>query len=420
MKNNSTSGLLDSYRILDLTDERGLMCGKLLGDLGADVLKVEKPRGDDARRKGPFYRDKPDPEKSMSWFALNASKRGITLDIESEEGKKIFRQLVKSADCIIESFFRGYLDNLGLGYNDLVKINPEIILTSITPFGATGPYKDYKASDLTLWALSGLLFICGDPDRPPIRISLPQSYLHASTDAATGTAMALYHRGLTHRGQQVHVSIFKSMERVAYMAHTVWDARRKIQRRPGGGLKIPPRGTVTPLIWQCKDGYVAFYLFGGQMGAVSNPALSAWMEEEGVATDTMINMNWLKFDIGNTPQQEIDREIVIPISTFFKKHTQSELWDGGVKRRVMVYPVNNASGVLKDKQLKEREFWIEIEHPELNDTITYPGAFIKTEEELCRIRNRAPLIGEHNDEIYGRELGFSKRELSELKEKNVI
>lgn len=412
--------MLMPYRVLDLTNEMGLMCGKLLGDLGADVIKVEKPGGDDARNTGPFYHDKPDPEKSLFWFSLNTSKRGITLDIETPKGKELFKRLVKVSDCIVESFAPGYLDNIGLGYPALCRVNPSIIVTSITPFGQSGPYKDYKASDLTLWALSGLLFICGDPDRPPVRISLPQSYLHAGADGATGTVMAIYHRGISGKGQQVHVSILKAMERVAYTAYTLWDGRGKILRRPGSALKIPPLGTTTPVIWQCRDGYVAFYLFGGAMGAVSNPALTKWMDEEGLASDMMKAMDWPKFDIGRTPQENIDRDITGPISEFFKRHTQKELWDGGVRRRVMVYPVNDAKGVLNEGQLRERSFWVELVHSELEDSIVYPGAFIKTEDQICRIRCRAPLVGEHNEEIYGKELGIPSHEVLALKEAGVI
>jgi crotonobetainyl-CoA:carnitine CoA-transferase CaiB-like acyl-CoA transferase len=413
-------GFLLPYRILDLTDDRGLMCGKLLGDLGADVIKVEKPGGDPARAIGPFYQDVEDPERSLYWFSLNTSKRGITLDVTKPKGRDIFKQLVKDSDCVLESFQPGYLDRLGLGYHELCEVKPDLVMTSITGFGETGPYQGYKDSDITLWALSGLLYICGDQDRAPVRISVEQSYFHAGADGAAGTVMALYHRGVSGVGQHVHVSILKAMERVAYTAYTLWDARRKILRRAGSALRIPPLGTVTPLIWPCKDGYVAFYLFGGNMGAVSNPELTRWMEEEGLASERMKAMDWPQFDIGRTPQEDIDREIVGPISEFFRRHTQKELWDGGVTRRVMVYPVNDARGVLNDSQLAEREFWRQIDHPHLHDALPYPGPFIKTEEGLCEVRHRAPMVGEHNDDIYGKELRISKKDRIKLKAERII
>lgn len=411
---------LKPYRILDLTDGHGLFCGKLLRDLGAEVIKIEKPGGDDGRNVEPFYRNIPDPEKSLYWFALNTGKRGITLDITDPRGKEIFKQLVQTSDCVLESYHPGYLESLGLGYQELSLLKPDLIMTSITPFGNQGPYRNFKDSDLVIWALSGLLFICGDPDRPPVRISLEQSYWHAGADGAAGTVMALYHRGQTGQGQMVEISILKAMERVAYAAHILWDARGKILRRPGSALRIPPLGTTTPLIWSCRDGYVAFYLFGGNMGAVSNPALTQWMAEENMASEFMKKMNWPKFDIGKTPQEEIDREVIKPMAEFFKRHTKKELWDGGVERRVMIYPVNDAGGVLNDSQLKERNFWVDIEHSALDDTLRYPGPFIKVEGDLCRVRGKAPAIGEDNDEIYLKEMQINRDELANLKAGGVI
>ena len=180
--------LLSPYRVLDLTDEKGLLCGKILGDMGADVIKIERPGGDSARQLGPFYHDDPDPEKSLYWFAFNTNKRGITLNIESADGLDVFKRLVKSADFVVESFAPGHMDRLGIGYRDLEQINPGVILVSITPFGQSGPYVErlYKDTDMILWALGGMMAICGDPDRPPNQISFPHAYLHGGAEAAQG------------------------------------------------------------------------------------------------------------------------------------------------------------------------------------------------------------------------------------------
>ena len=162
-----TEPLLGSHRVLDLTDEKGWFCGKILGDLGADVIKVEKPGGDPARNTGPFYHDIIEPEKSLYWMALNTNKKGITLDIETPDGREIFKKLLKTADVVIESFAPGYMDKLGLGYSELSKINPGIILTSVSGFGQEGPYRDYKAPDIVVRALGGLIYTVGEADRPP-------------------------------------------------------------------------------------------------------------------------------------------------------------------------------------------------------------------------------------------------------------
>ncbi|MCP4683980.1 MAG: CoA transferase, partial [bacterium] len=185
----------NGFRVLDLTDEKGHLCGKILGDFGADVIKIERPGGDPARNRGPFYKDIADPEKSLLWFAFNTSKKGITLDIASNDGQDIFKRLVKTADLVIESFEPGYLDRLGLGYADLEKIKPDIILTSITPFGQTGPHAHYKATDLVGVATGGLARILGDLGRAPVRMSCePQAYCQAGVHGAVGSMVAIYHR----------------------------------------------------------------------------------------------------------------------------------------------------------------------------------------------------------------------------------
>src|SRR5512136_445244 len=162
--------MLSPYRVLDLADEKGILCGKVLGDLGADVIAIEPPRGSPARLVGPYYHDEPDPEKSLFWFAYATSKRGVTLNIETDDGKDIFRRLVEKSDIVVETFHPGYLDSIGLGYQDLEKINPGVILVSITPFGQTGPYRDYKGPDIVVWGMSGMMYPIGDADRPPVRI----------------------------------------------------------------------------------------------------------------------------------------------------------------------------------------------------------------------------------------------------------
>ena len=219
-KNTKNEAMLSLYRVLDLTDEKGLFCGKLLGDLGADVIKIERPGGNPARNIGPFYHDEPQSEKSLFWWAFNTSKRGITLDIENAEGQENFKKLVDTADFIIESFPPGYLAKLGLDYPALQQINPGIIMVSISPFGQTGPYKDFKGPDIVVWAMGGHMYPFGDADRPPVRISHhSQAYLHAGVEAAVGAMMALYHRQMTGQGQQVDLSI---QDTIAWTTFLLW------------------------------------------------------------------------------------------------------------------------------------------------------------------------------------------------------
>ena len=204
------NSLLDGIRVLDLTDDKGFLCGRILAEMGADVIKVEKPGGDVSRNKGPFYHDEPEPEKSLTWFAYNLNKRGITLDIDARDGQAIFFKLIKKADIVIESFPVGYMQQIGFDYVKLKELNRRIIMTSITPFGQTGPYKDFVASDIVVQAMSGYLYLCGDPAHPPMRISIPQVYLHASGEAATATMIALYHRESSGEGQYIDCLLYTS------------------------------------------------------------------------------------------------------------------------------------------------------------------------------------------------------------------
>ena len=146
--------MLSCYRVLDLSNEKGFLCGRALGDFGADVIKIERPGGEPGRNIGPFYHDEVDPEKSLYWFAVNAGKRGITLDIETADGREILKELLKKADFLIESFRPGYMDSIGLGYDELSRLNSGLVMTSITPFGQTGPWADYQADDIVLVVIS--------------------------------------------------------------------------------------------------------------------------------------------------------------------------------------------------------------------------------------------------------------------------
>ncbi len=411
-------GILSPYRVLDLAGESGLFCGKILGDLGADVIKIEPPGGDPARRIGPFYHDEPDPEKSLFWFAYNTSKRGITLNIETADGREIFKRLARTADFVIETFRPGYLDHLGLGYADLEKLNRKLILVSITPFGQSGPYKDWKTSELVAWAIGGNMAPWGDADRPPYHVSYhSQSFLCAGADGAMGAMLALIDRNNTGEGQQVDVSIQEAVLQNTEHITSAWDLAHRIQRR---GVEATGANVMARLtrLWPCKDGYVSWFFWGGVMSVRTNVPLVKWMESEGYADEYLLNFNWEKF--GNqTTQEEIDR-IEAPTAKFFLAHTKKELFEGAVRTNTQVYPVNTPADIVGDEQLAARKFWVQLDHPELGTRITYPGPFAMTNEAQPCPTRRAPLIGEHNQEIYEGELGLSKEEIVALRQAGVI
>jgi len=413
------NGLLDSYRVLDLTNEKGFLCGKILADLQADVIKIERPGGDESRNLGPFYHDIPDAEKSLYWFAYNLNKRGITLDIESRDGQQIFKKLVETADFVIESFAPDYLDNLGLGYAAMSKINPRVIMTSITPFGSNGPYKNYKASDIVVMAMGGLMYITGNPDQPPLRISLPQAFLLASAHGAAASMVAHFYRETSGEGQHVDVSAQECVLWEIANAIPLWELNQNILRRAGSYMTGRWTGTKQRLLWRCRDGYVLFYVLGGAFGAKTNKAIVAWMEEENIVPDYLKAFNWDVFDMANQTQEMQDL-IEVPIADLFMKYTKEELYNEAQKRGIMLCPVCTSKDILENTQLKSRDFWVEVNHPELSTSIMYPGAFTKLSQTPLTIKHRAPLIGEHNLDIYQGELGLSHSELAALQQRGVI
>jgi len=428
MISSSTEGLLSPYRILDLTNERGFLSGKLLGDLGADVIKIERPGGDPARALGPFYHDEKEPEKSLYWWAFNVNKRGVTLDITTDDGRKIFKRLVERADIVIESFDPGYLDALGLGYPELKSINPAVIMASVSNFGQTGPYKDFKASDLTLWALSGTGYVTGDDDRAPLMPSFPIGYFFAAMSAVIGAMVAVYHRTLTGIGQHVDAPAQLGLAWPSGAeVQGLWDAEQIIVKRSGAIWKRAQTGTSgtgvkyvnLPLIYPCKDGGVRFVPFVDLGMLPSTVGMTEWIIEEGMASETLKNLDWREWN-WQTVSEEVVADIVGSFRKFFLSHSKAELWEGAQKRHIQLYPLLTPSDELAFDQLRIREYWENVDHPELGATITYPGAFVKLSEAPCRIRYRAPLVGEHNEEIYEKELGFSGEEMKSLKQAGVI
>jgi benzylsuccinate CoA-transferase BbsE subunit/naphthyl-2-methylsuccinate CoA transferase subunit len=412
-------GLLSPYRVLDLCDEKGVMCGRILGDFGADVIKVERPGGDRCRNIGPFYHDIAHPEKSLFWFAYCANKRGITLNIESADGREIFRKLVKTADVVVESFPPGYMDSLGLGYTEFLRVNPGLIMTSITPFGQTGPYKHFKGPDLVTWSIGGMTQVSGSPNRPPLRVSFPQSYPHGGAVGAVGTIFALYYRTVSGEGQYVDVSIQEQVVRILCNVRQFWDVCHINLSRAGQHRIGLSAASNNRLIWQCKDGYVSFNTaFSAGPGGRSNQALVDWMNSEGIKDDYLNSIDWSRYSVAQTTEEQFAR-MEIPISKFFMKHTMTELFEGAIERRAMIYPAYSAKEIAEDTQLRDREFLQELEHPEIGETITYPGAFVKLSATESGLSRRAPLIGEHNKEVYA-ELGLSDKDLLILKQSGVI
>lgn len=423
---NDQARLLSGFRILDLTDEKGDMCGKILGDFGAEVIKVEPPGGSSARHTGPFYQNDPDPQKSLSWFAFNTSKRGITLNLETADGREILRRLIKTADFVVESCDPGYLDGLGLGYAEMEKIKPDLILTSITPFGQTGPYSHYKATDLVAVAMGGPVSVMGEFNRPPVRMSCaPQAYVQAGMHAAVGSMVAHYHRVLTGEGQHVDVSVQEAVLLSMGIAVEVYELM-KMNMMGTGNLFIVPRPEPAGIVFlrfllPCKDGHVVVAWAGGNAGFTSSTrALVQWANEEGMAQELEgFDFSSAVWDMTKISQETVDR-VLNAILPFLMTKTKAELFEGALRRGVMLAPCNTTADISRDPHLEAKGFWQRVAHPELGEELLYPGAPLTMTGVDWRIQSRAPLVGEHNRDIYEKELGFSAEQLAVFKARNVI
>ncbi len=393
---NPSHGMLHPYRVLDLTDEKGLFCGKLLGDLGADVILVEPPGGNPARRLGPFFKDDPSPEKSLFWFAMNTSKRGITLDLESEQGLDTLKKLAKTADFIIESFRPGHMDELGIGYAVLKSPNPGLILVSISGFGQTGPYRDFKGPDIVAWAVGGQMYPWGDADRPPVRINHhSQAHLHAGLQAAVGALTALHLREKTGIGRHVDVSIQESVAHISAYLTSIWDMMR-VNLPRGKGLR-PDNPIRVKTVWPCKDGHVIWIYWGGLSVSWNLPVVQ-WMMDEGMADDFIRRFDWAALDYDTVDQETVNR-LEEPTAKFFLSRTKAQLWEGALKYRAQLYPIAVAPDLLGSVQLAHRGFWTDLAHPDLDAVITYPGPFGKFSRYPPVLSRRAPHIGEHQAEV---------------------
>ncbi|HSF32852.1 MAG TPA: CoA transferase [Candidatus Tectomicrobia bacterium] len=410
--------LLSPYRVLDLTDERGILCGKILADLGADVVQIEPPGGSSARRVGPFYHDEPHPERSLFWWSYAANKRSITLNLASRDGRALLKRLVTLAHFLIESFPPSSMETLGLGYEALAAINPALIVVSITPFGQEGPYAHYQASDLIGMGMAGFMYVTGDPDRPPARVGVPHFYLHGSAAGATGAMIAHAQRVLSGRGQHVDVSCQEAVARTLASAPQLFAIENTVIRRQGSYRQTGDT-TYMRITWPCKDGFVNFQLSGGAGAGRSVNNMIQWMEEEGLGDSFLTKLDWTTLGYGMITKELLER-VVPPVERFLMSHTKAELFEGAVKRRILLFPVATAKDIMQNTQLQARGYFRQVSHPDLATAITYPGPFVQASATPIELRRLAPKIGEHNAEIYLDDLGLTRQELVRLREAGAI
>ena len=393
--------MLSPYRVLDLTNDRGLICGQILADLGADVIAVEPPSGNPARSMGPFAGGEPDVERSPHWWAYSRNKRGITLDLDSNEDREKLKGLVTSIDIFVESYDPGHLAERGLGYDELAKLNPSLVYVSITPFGQDGPKAGYAATDLIVQAAGGNLVLQGDDDRPPLRLSVPQAFLHAGAEAAGAALIALHERQRSGHGQHVDVSAQQAVNQATFgtsLAEAIGD---QSATRFSGGLKLGP--IALRLVFPAKDGFVAIALL---FGTAFGPRTSKFMEyvcEEGACEDAIRDQDWVTYVeafLAQTPEAvEMYELLKSTVENFTKTRTKEELLQAAAKRGLLIAPVATIADVAVNEQLIARDYWQEVEHQTPAGRFRYPGPFAKISATPITYRHAAPRLGEHNEEI---------------------
>jgi crotonobetainyl-CoA:carnitine CoA-transferase CaiB-like acyl-CoA transferase len=389
--------------------------------MGSDVIKIEPPGGS-ASRITPYYKNIKDPEKSLFWFSYNTNKRGITLNLLEKEGQEIFKKLAATVDIILESRGLGYMDAVKLGYQDICKVNPDIIYVSITPFGQTGPKADYHASDLTAVASSGFLNACGDPDRAPVWIGFPQSSQYAGAEAAIGAMVAYWHRLNTGEGQFVDVSMQEANMSANMNTLQMWDVNKVEFNRVGAFSYVAATGVKQPIYFECQDGFVMILALGGNPPYVpSSQKLVQWMDEEGMAPDWLKNLNWEVDYNAAILKQELADKVGQAIEAFTLTKTKEQLYnEGSFERQILIAAVSTTRDITEDIQLKARDFWTAIPHPELSEELPYCGQFAPMTESPVEFKRRAPLIGEHNREVYIDGLGLAENDIAGLQQKGVI
>lgn len=388
----------------------GPYCGKLLADMGADVIKIEKPgTGDESRQRGPYSNHTPHPEKSGLFLYLNANKLGITLNMETATGKKILKDFIKTADIFIEDHPPATMVEMGLDYPNIKKTNPGIIMVSITPFGQAGPYSNYKGYDINASAVGGQSVCAGEMGREPLTPPLCLGHYQSGAAGASAAMAALFSREFDDKGQQVDISeaqvwatLHTGNQESAFIMHGM--------KRMRWGHRTP--GVYPYTILPCKDGFMSMIAIQGYQ----------WKRFLELIGDGEVP-EWYT----NEPRYQDRRELSLKyademdglLAPWLMSHTKDEIYKLCLEKRVPFSPVRNMAEVVNDEHLEAREYFVEIDHPAAG-TLKYPGAPGKFSETPWRLDSPAPLLGQHNEEIYCKRLGYSKEDLEEFRTGGVI
>lgn len=392
--------MLSPYRVLDLTNERGLACGMVLADLGADVIQIEPPGGSSARRVGPFFKAEANPERSLYWWAYARNKRGIVLDLDEPGGRDTLLRLARNADFLIESEEPGAMAARGLGYESLASLNPALVYVSISPFGQHGPKARYAATDLIVQAASGGMILAGDPDRAPLRAGGISAWTYAGVEAAGAALLAHHERVRSGRGQQVDVSAQLATNLSAGFTLLSGRIGQTPTQRGGAAIRVGP--LHMPFVWQAADGHVSLTLIFAGPGVPALQRLLAWLHEENAIAVEAAERDWgayiFQVVAGQADRQPVDA-LLESIASFLRGKSKQQLLDAAVERSLLLAPVATAADVLASPQLSAREYWRELAHDHLGARAPYPGPFVRLARTPIRYARRAPRIDEHGAEV---------------------
>lgn len=399
---------LSGRRVLELADHTGAYCGKLMADMGADVIKVEPPGGESGRQIPPFLHGIDGPDRSFHFLYTNTSKRGITLAPETDLGRKLLRQLALSADIVLNTLPPGELSRLGLDLPSLTREKASLVVTSITGFGQTGPHADWKSTDLVTGAMAGPMYVTGEAEDPPVTVAGEQNTLMACTCAAASSLIALLHASRSGRGQHVDISAQETALAVSHISGVgKWLDDNIIPRRVGTGLTA----SVPSGAYACRDGSI--YLM------VNRPshwkALADWIHEKTGNEEILDPM----FEGPSSRRIEYRDLLDIFISDLTALYTVQEIFHEGQRRHIAFTPFNSVTQAVEDPQLRSRDFFTHVDHPAIGP-LAYPGAPYRLSQTPWKIHRPAPQIGEHNRSVYIDELGLTEDAFLHLQNSGVI
>ncbi|MBI2563351.1 MAG: CoA transferase [candidate division NC10 bacterium] len=401
-RTNILPSALEDIRVLDVSQGiAGPLCAKLLGDFGADVIKIEPPGGDSGRRMPPFFQDDPHPEKSLFFLLLNLNKRGITLDLAKPQGADIFKKLARLADVVVDSFPPGYLASLGLDHASLERENPGLLMTSITPFGQTGLYSRYKGEEILAYAMSGIMSISGTTDREPLKHGGFPAQYEAGFNGTVATLFALLLRDVTGAGQHVDVSAQEVVNSTMVINQPFYSWTGGVQGRR------PPTGNMFGNVMPCKDGYFVSQAGGG----ASWDDLAEFYGRQELKEERFADVNQRVVN-----GQALD-ELLIEAT---RDRTMAEMFKTASEQYRMLFGiVQTPADLAHCPQLEARGFYQEVEHPMIG-AIKVPFTLWNMTETPARYRRPAPLLGQHNAEVYADILGYTEEEAMKLQGAGVI